>query len=482
MGRRGDGVAAPGTMDNRHVPQGTGASSVLMLVPESQRPHPSHALGEIGLTVVVTHTLRDCLRRLSERHWLATVVSFSCEWVDATVVERIAGAPGVGALLLTAPGASLERALLAERVGAIGLVREPFSREELGARIAPLLDEGPEVPLPSAPSPGPGTDGTDDHAFMVGDSPAMARVFERIARVAGSDSTVLVTGPSGTGKELVARALHEASPRRRGPFVAVNCAAIPEQLLETELFGHEKGAFTGAVGSRIGRFERAHGGTLLLDEIGDMSLVLQAKLLRTLEERSVEPIGGTAPRDIDVRVVAATHRDLRVRIEEGSFREDLYYRLAVVDVALPPLRERGEDVRTLALHFAARFARRHGRQVRAISQQALERLQHHDWPGNVRELRNVIDRAVLLTTGPVIGTGSLRMGDAAPRLSSAAPISSHGYPTSLSLAEVEADHIARVLASHEGQISKAAEALGIHRNTLTRKLQQHGLTDGATDL
>lgn len=455
--------------------------AVLVLSPEAATAGIAPALQQAGIHVSVVRTLAECLRALPSRPWLATVVSLADPVVDANVVERIAAAPGVGALLLTSPGASLDRALLAERVGALGLLREPYTAQELMDRVVPLLEEGPEVPLPPTAG-GSVTPGTGTGTTMVGESPAMAHVFEQIARVSGSDSTVLITGPSGTGKELVARALHDASRRRRGPFVAVNCAAIPEALLEAELFGHARGAFTGAVGERIGRFERANGGTLLLDEIGDMSLVLQAKLLRALEERTIEPLGGSQPRNIDVRVLAATHRDLRARIDEGSFREDLYYRLAVVDIALPPLRARGADVRSLALHFASVFAARHGRPLRAISEQALERLTQHDWPGNVRELRNVMDRAVLLSTGPVLSSGSLRLGDASPRTSALeAHAREAGYPASLSLADVEADHIERVLLAHDGQVAKAADVLGIHRNTLTRKMRLYGLSTTQDD-
>jgi two-component system response regulator HydG len=256
--------------------------------------------------------------------------------------------------------------------------------------------------------------------------------------------------------------------------VAVNCAAIPEHLLETELFGHERGAFTGAVARRVGRFERAHRGTLFLDEIGDMSLVLQAKVLRVLEERTVEKVGGDEAKAVDVRVVAATNHDLVSATREGRFREDLYHRLAVVQIRIPPLRERAEDVRTLALHFARAFARRHGKSIGAISEKALKRLEAARWPGNVRELRNVVDRAVLLAGGPTIRTIDLQLDDAAPS-SAAISAPGYGYPPTLSLESVEADHMRRVLASVEGHMGRAAEVLGVHRNTLTRKLREHGI-------
>jgi DNA-binding NtrC family response regulator len=304
----------------------------------------------------------------------------------------------------------------------------------------------------------------------------MGIVFETVARVARSGSTVLLTGESGTGNEVVARALHWASDRRDKPFVAVNCAAIPEHLLESELFGHERGAFTGAVARRVGRFERANGGTLFLDEIGDMSLVLQAKVLRVLEDRTVERVGGERSEPIDVRVIAATNQALGPATQEGRFREDLYYRLAVVELRLPSLRERGDDIRQLALHFGADFAERHDKPVRAITENALSRLEGAAWPGNVRELRNVMDRAVLLAQGEVIRSADLRVGLAAPNGSAhAGAATSVGYAPELSLEEVESDHIRRVLTSVDGRMTQAAESLGIHRNTLARKMKAYGI-------
>jgi DNA-binding NtrC family response regulator len=427
-----------------------------------------------GVELVVASTLRELLGRLDERPWAATFVSFSVKPMDDRVAARIGEHANCGALVLTAPAVTLERALAMERSGAVALLREPLDPGELGSRLRGTLDEGREVPI-APPDPEVG-DADPPPPVLVGDSAPMASVFETVARVAGSNATVLVTGESGTGKEVVARALHWASDRRRGPFVPVNCAAIPEHLLESELFGHERGAFTGAVARRVGRFERAHGGTLFLDEVGDMSLVLQAKVLRALEERTVERVGGEEARAIDVRVVAATNQDLAAAIGEGRFREDLYYRLAVVELHMPPLRERGSDVRALALHFAGQFARSHRKPVTAITGRALRRLQDADWPGNVRELRNVMDRAVLLCTGGTIRAGDLRVGVAAPTTAARGPSGADvGYAATLSLEEVEADHLRRVLASVGGHIAKTASVLGIHRNTLTRKMRQYGI-------
>ncbi len=234
---------------------------------------------------------------------------------------------------------------------------------------------------------------------IVGKSEAMRRVFSLIEKVADTDSTVLILGESGTGKELVARAIHQASSRCQGPFIPVNCGAIPEELLESELFGHEKGAFTGAIKTRLGRFELAHGGTIFLDEISEMSPKLQVKLLRVLQEHSFERVGGTRSIKVDIRVIAATNRDLEKEVREGRFREDLYYRLNVIPIVLPPLRERKEDIPLLIEHFLERFSRQKRREISGITDEAMEFLMKHDWPGNVRELENVIERMVILATG-----------------------------------------------------------------------------------
>ncbi|HUF76406.1 MAG TPA: sigma-54 factor interaction domain-containing protein, partial [Longimicrobiales bacterium] len=312
------------------------SSAVLVLAAADTAAAIGRAASAEGFEVRVTTTLTELLGQLRSGGWSATVLSLSADHVDGSVARRIGDEGTCGALILTSRRISLEGALMAERSGAVALLREPVDEEALGAQLRRSVEEGPEVPIPE-----PEPNGTDGGApALIGDSAAMAAVFATVARVAASNATVLLTGESGTGKEVVARALHWASGRSAGPFVAVNCAAIPEHLLESELFGHEKGAFTGAVARRVGRFERAHGGTLFLDEIGDMSLVLQSKVLRALEERTVERVGGEKALSVDVRVIAATNRSLAEAIADGSFREDLYYRLAVVELALPPLRER----------------------------------------------------------------------------------------------------------------------------------------------
>src|SRR6185503_15928441 len=281
-------------------------------------------------------------------------------------------------------------------------------------------------------------------------------------------------GESGTGKEVVARTIHQHGPGSSGPFVAVNCAAIPENLLESELFGHEKGAFTGAVARKIGRFEQAGGGTLFLDEIADMSLALQAKILRAVQEREIERVGGGESIPVTVRLIAATNRDIPEAIAQGRFREDLYYRLAVVTIQLPRLIDRGDDLLLLTAYFARQFGERYGKAIEGISDRALELLRHHQWVGNVRELRNVIERAAIVASDGTLRSEHLpdAMRAEEPGVPEGSAAGTAGLPT---LAEAEARHIARVLAHTGGQIGAAAEILGIHRNTLTRKMKEYGL-------
>jgi DNA-binding NtrC family response regulator len=313
---------------------------------------------------------------------------------------------------------------------------------------------------------------------LIGSGPAMRKVFETIKKVSETDLTVLIRGESGTGKELVAQALHHRSQRRDRPFVAVNCAAISRELVESELFGHEKGAFTGADARRIGRFEAAAGGTIFLDEIGDMPLETQAKVLRVLQERMLERVGGNQPINIDVRVVAATHRDLEKEVEEGRFREDLYYRLRVVQVDLPPLRERAEDVPALVDRFLANLAERHGREKMRISVEALNALTRHDWPGNVRELRNVVEQAGVLATPPEIQPSDLALMkkrnksglDAIPEEGV-----SFAEAKRRAVEEFERAYLLRALREHDGNISRTAESIGMVRQSLQQKIRELGL-------
>jgi DNA-binding NtrC family response regulator len=325
---------------------------------------------------------------------------------------------------------------------------------------------------------------------FLGESPAARRVVELALKVARSDSTVLLLGESGAGKELVASAIHRASRRARGPFVCVNCAALTESVLESELFGHEKGAFTGAVERRVGRFELADGGTLFLDEVGEISLANQAKFLRALEQRRFERVGGTRPVSVDVRVIAATNRDLDAMMRRGEFREDLFYRLSVVQIGVPPLRDRLEDVPLLAEHFLSKFRFQMGRRVRGFAPEALAALSRYPWPGNVRELRNAIEHAVVLGEGELLGLGDLpphvvqpraaREAPARPR-EEAAPPEAQPAPAraaAASLRDVERQAIVDALAATRGNKVRAASMLGIDRSTLYKKLKEYGIEGG----
>jgi two-component system response regulator HydG len=306
---------------------------------------------------------------------------------------------------------------------------------------------------------------------LIARSAEMRRVLDLIARVAPTDATVLIQGESGTGKELIAQALHHSSRRAEGPFVAVNCGALPETLLESEIFGHVKGAFTGATGSKRGLFEEADGGTFLLDEVGEMSPGLQVKLLRALQDGEVRRVGANQPTLVDARVVAATNRDLPQRVREGAFREDLFYRLNVIPVTLPPLRERREDIPLLAEAFLERVGQKQGRVLR-LDQDAVESLLRYPWPGNVRELENVMERTSILSAGDVI-----RAGDLPAHIAAGVPVgATPSLPAQQGLAEVERVHILRTLERVGWNHSRAAEVLKIGRTTLWRKLKEYSIT------
>ncbi len=377
------------------------------------------------------------------------------------------------AILIVTARSSIQLAVHAERLGAVGVLTRPVAPEQIVAAVqrATTPPAGRRVPLPEVSAEPVGTE------HLVGQSCCMARVRRMIARLAPCNTTVLILGESGTGKELIARALHEYGPRARAPFVAINCAAMPETLLEGELFGHEKGAYTGAATRVPGRFERAHGGTLFLDEIADMSPALQAKILRVLQERRVERLGGTSSVPVDVRLVAASNRDLLAAVQRGAFREDLYYRLAVVTLQLPSLADRSDDIVLLASHYVRRFAAMHGKPIRYICERALLSLRTRPWPGNVRELRNVIERAVLLVPGDTLRLQDLS-GD--EWTTEPAEVAQRDGVEQLTLDQVEARHIASVLRNVNGSVTDAARVLGIHRNSLARKIRRYGL--GAVDI
>ncbi|MEW6275645.1 MAG: sigma-54 dependent transcriptional regulator [Bacillota bacterium] len=316
-----------------------------------------------------------------------------------------------------------------------------------------------------------------DADAMIGLSPIMQNVYKIIGRVTNTNATVLIRGESGTGKELVARAIHYNSVRKDRPFIKINCASIPESLLESELFGHEKGAFTGAVAAKPGKFELAHKGTIFLDEIGEISLSTQTKLLRVLQEREFERVGGTETIKVDARIIAATNKDLEKSIESGHFREDLYYRLNVVEIVLPPLRERKEDIPALLSHIIKGCGAEYKKAIRGFSEEAMEILMNYDWPGNIRELKNVCERAVLMSTGPVLGVEvlPLTLRKKSRRLSWLDEIP--GGSLKEIVQEVEREIILRALEEHNWNRSAAAQALKMNRSSFYAKLKELGIMD-----
>ncbi len=369
-------------------------------------------------------------------------------------------------------------AVEAMRLGAYDYLVKPFDVDDILMLVQRALEkralERQVLCLRSALA-GPGVDATDKTFHgMVGRHPEMVRIYQLITQIAGTPTTALVTGESGTGKELVARAIHARSPRAAQPFVAINVAAIPETLVESELFGHEKGAFTGAHARKLGKFELAHGGTIFLDEIGSLRLDLQTKLLRALQEREIERLGGMRPLPIDVRVVAATNLNLRQAVRDRAFREDLYYRLNVVPIHLPPLRERREDIPFLVEHFVRKVARECHRQVDGVSAGALEVLTRYDWPGNVRELENVIHRAVVLAGGPVVMLRDVPLDVAMPETGSRLTEDT-GLPLREACDQFERQYVLRVLERVQWNVSRAARLLGVHRNTILTKLSVWGI-------
>ena len=385
---------------------------------------------------------------------------------------------------------TVETAVKAVRLGAVDFIEKPLSLERIllavsnSLRLKDLEKKVRELKLKDTSA-----------NQLVGESEAIQELLREIAQAAPSNGRVLITGENGTGKELVARGIHRQSLRSAGPFVEVNCAAIPEELIESELFGHAKGSFTGATASRKGKFEIADGGTLFLDEIGDMSLKTQAKVLRALQEQKIEPVGGSASVSVDVRVIAATNKSLEDEIRKGTFREDLYFRLNVIPIHVIPLRERRSDIPTLVRHFSRAYAAEYGRQVKDYSPEAMQMLVAHDWPGNVRELRNLVERHVIMAKGDKVEGSDLRVlrppsaldpGSASPPPSATSPATPLGPVATApplgdfeTLAEAREDFERRYIAmKHEAcrrNMSRTAEALGVERSYLYKKMKALGL-------
>jgi len=372
----------------------------------------------------------------------------------------------VDVILLTAFG-TVEEAVKAMKEGAYDFLTKPFQRAQLLRLIRQALERRDLIQQNRALQQR--LDDLLQQGAVIGSSPAFRRMMTLLEQVAGSSATVLVQGESGTGKELVARTIHARSARSRGPFVAVNCAALPETLLESELFGYEKGAFTGAAGRKEGRFELADGGTLFLDEVSDLSAVTQPKILRVLQEGEFERLGGTKTLRVDVRIVAATNQGLAQMVREKRFREDLYYRLNVITMNVPPLRERSEDIRVLAQHFLRVYAAKNNRRLEGFTDDAIRRLEAYAWPGNVRELENVIERGVVLTQGTLMD-----MTDLPPEIAGATPLPEGVLSIRIGtpLAEVEARLLEETLRATKGNKTLTAKLLGIDPTTVLRKLKR----------
>jgi two-component system response regulator AtoC len=404
--------------------------------------------------------------------------------------------PGTPVILITAFG-TVEKAVQALKSGAFDFITKPFDQSEIQAAVskavqtARLREEEPVRIWPAADPAGESKPMATPAGFaissIVGSSPQMQEVFKVLAKIAPSSTTVLVLGESGTGKELVAYEIHRNSPRAKKPFVKINCAAIPATLIESELFGHERGAFTGAVTSKPGRFELAHEGTLFLDEVADMPLEMQVKLLRVLQEQEFERVGGVSPIRVDVRIVTATNKDLEKEVKAGRFREDLYYRLNVLPVNLPPLRERKEDIDTLLRVFIAQFNEKIGRKVEGIEPLCLQALRQYPWPGNIRQLENAVERMVLMSEGAILRVSDLppevraTLSDEVVAAAEATSQAGEGSPIPFKeivksrTQELERALIEQALEATSGNVTRAAERLGLSRKGLQIKMKELGV-------
>jgi len=388
-----------------------------------------------------------------------------------TLLEDLKNAGVESPAVMMSGQATIDMAVRATKLGAVDFLEKPISTDKLlltvenAVRLTRLEQENRELKQ------------TLGRHHIVWASPAMKEVMAQVEQVAASETRVCIRGETGTGKELIARTLHEKSARRGGPFVALNCAAIPAELMETELFGHEKGSFTGAAARHIGKFELAHRGTLFLDEIGDMPLPMQAKLLRVLEEGEIERVGGGVPFAVDVRVIVATHRNLEEQVRNGTFREDLYHRIFVFPIVLPPLRERREDIRVLAEHFVHQLSQQNHWKAKKLSPDAIAALEAYSWPGNVRELRNVVERVLLYTSGEVIEGGVVAR--ALPQGSASAADSSFAVGGIGTLAQrvesFERETLLAELKRNRNHMTNTAKALGLERSHLYKKCQQLGI-------
>ncbi len=400
------------------------------------------------------------------------------------VVRRLRELDAEATVVVVSAHGTIGAAVEAMREGAMDFIEKPFPPDVLRARVETAIEiarerRGARTARGRVEALESDRARESDPAGLVGSSEPMRRVMDQLRKIAAADTTVLVLGESGTGKELVARALHAQGPRREGPFVSVSCAAIPEGLLESELFGHERGAFTGAIRRKLGRFELASGGTLFLDEVGEIPPAIQVKLLRVLQERRFERVGGEETIDVDVRVVSATNRDLAAEAAAGRFREDLYYRLAVLPVTLPPLRDRTGDVAELARYFVGKLSPRVGRRVSGFTPEAMALLEGHRWPGNVRELENVVEQALVFAEGDLIRPEDLPDGLRAPRPAPPVPLPTGDRSLTEVLEELERQIILAAWEKAKGVKAETARLLGIKPSALYYKLEKYGITRGA---
>jgi two-component system nitrogen regulation response regulator NtrX len=432
----------------------------------------SGVLRDEGYTVDAVSSGEDCLERVTRVAFDLIILDVWLPGMDGlATLARLRERQIDAQIVLISGHGNIESAVRAIKMGAFDFVEKPLSLEKTVLVVRNALHqrrlEAENRALRAR---------VDRHQTLVGESYAMRQLREQVAMAAPTNGRVLIYGENGTGKELVARTIHALSRRRAATFVEVNCAAIPEELIESELFGHVRGAFTGAVSDRRGKFEVADGGTIFLDEIGDMSLKTQAKVLRVLQEQTMEAVGGTARIKVDARVLAATNKDLQAEIRGGRFREDLYFRLNVIPIFVPPLRDRQEDIPLLADHFMADFAREYGRRLKTFESTARAVLQHYPWPGNVRELRNVIERLMIMVPGEIISPADLSFLDPAA-LTRVAPPDPVGPRQSLHEArdQFERDLILRTLAEQQGNMSRTAEVLGVERSNLYRKMKAFGI-------
>jgi len=443
----------------------TGAQTRVLVVDDEEiiRESLGGWLEKDGYPVASAPDGRSALERMRSERWNVVLLDLKMPGIDGLqVLEEARKLQPEAAVIMMTAYATVETAVKAMKLGATDYLVKPFDPEELTLLMQDVVAQQRLASDNAALR----SELKKEQRFrdIVSKSPAMQRIFD-LARVAApSNSTILILGESGTGKEVLARAIHAESHRSAGPFMALSCAALTETLLESELFGHEKGAFTGAVARHKGKFEAAHGGTLFLDEVGDITPKLQLDLLRVLEDRRFHRVGGSELIEVDVRVIAATNRDLRRAVASGSFREDLFYRLDVIAVTLPPLRERKEDIPLLVEHFLGLLEEQMKRRLR-VSHEAMAVLLAHDWPGNVRELRNVLERGAVVAQADVLGPADLGLR--------AAPAETPSGPSTLE--EVERRHIAGVLAHSAGNVSQAARLLGIDRVTLYSKMKKYGL-------